>query len=230
MYTYSAKPNTIEEVQTTIENWFGTRYKETKSPFSLKANQTGLDVFISHSAHHDLKVEILERCLLSKHGYQVAGYGFFNGVCWAAGQLPYELSCECIKTKIIPMLEGHIQTLTEFRKKLLVPATEAKGYHHISTRYFTTWAKVEVYATDGGHHFLRWPKYGDKANDMETVPVSRYTWLKEGAMLEETATNMNACYAEEVTREIKYTKSQLARQQKRVAEWPKPRCNCVSCI
>ena len=63
MYTYSAKPSTIEEVQTTIENWFGTRYKEAKPPFSLKSNQTGLNVFISHSAH-DLKVEIIERCLL----------------------------------------------------------------------------------------------------------------------------------------------------------------------
>jgi hypothetical protein len=64
MYTYSAKPSTIEEVQTTIENWFGTRYKAAKAPFSLKSSQTGLNVFISHSAHHDLKVEIIERCLL----------------------------------------------------------------------------------------------------------------------------------------------------------------------
>ena len=64
MYTYSAKPSTIEEVQNAIESWFGTRYKEAKPPFSLKSNQTGLNVFISRSAHHDLKVEIIERCLL----------------------------------------------------------------------------------------------------------------------------------------------------------------------
>ena len=64
MYTYSAKPSTIEELQTTIENWFATRYKEAKPPLSLKSNRTGLNVFISHSAHHDLKVEITERCLL----------------------------------------------------------------------------------------------------------------------------------------------------------------------
>lgn len=64
MYTYSAKPGTIDEVQTTIENWLGARYKETKPPCSLKSNQTGLNMFISHSAHHDLRVEIIERCLL----------------------------------------------------------------------------------------------------------------------------------------------------------------------
>lgn len=66
MYTYSAKPSTIEEVQTTIENWFGARSKEAKPlcTLSLKSSQNGLNVFISHSAHHDLKVEIMERCLL----------------------------------------------------------------------------------------------------------------------------------------------------------------------
>ena len=66
MYTYSAKPNTIEEVQATIENWFGTRYKEAKSPYTLsrKSNEPGLNVFISHSARHDLKVEMFGRILL----------------------------------------------------------------------------------------------------------------------------------------------------------------------
>jgi hypothetical protein len=64
MSTCSAEPGTIEEVQTTIENWFGARYKEATPAFSLKSKHTGLDVFISHSAHHDLKVEIIERSLL----------------------------------------------------------------------------------------------------------------------------------------------------------------------
>src|SRR5208283_73583 len=66
MYTYSAEPNTIEEVQSTIENWFGTRYKQAKPPWTLsrKSKDAGLDVFISRSAHHDLKVEMDGRCLL----------------------------------------------------------------------------------------------------------------------------------------------------------------------
>ena len=64
MSTYSAEPSTIEEVQTTIENWFGARYKEATPAFSPKSKRTGLDVFISHSAHHDLKVEIIDRSLL----------------------------------------------------------------------------------------------------------------------------------------------------------------------
>jgi hypothetical protein len=64
MYTYSSKPSTIEEVQTTIENWFETRLKEAKPRFSLKSNQTGLHVLISRSSHPVLKVEIIEHCLL----------------------------------------------------------------------------------------------------------------------------------------------------------------------
>jgi hypothetical protein len=64
--TVSAKPSTIEEVQAEIEKWFGTRYKQAKPPWSLsrKSSETRLTVFISHFAQHDLKVEIVGRCLL----------------------------------------------------------------------------------------------------------------------------------------------------------------------
>ena len=66
MYTYSAKPNTIEEVQTTIEHWFGASYKEVKPPCTLsrESNESRLNVFIAYSTHRDLKVEMVERCLL----------------------------------------------------------------------------------------------------------------------------------------------------------------------
>lgn len=66
MHTDSSKPNTIEEVQATIENWFGARYGEAKLPctFSRKADENELDVFIAYSAHRNLKVEMIERRLL----------------------------------------------------------------------------------------------------------------------------------------------------------------------
>jgi hypothetical protein len=66
MHTDFANPNTIEEVQTTIEKWFGARYKEAKPPCTLirQSNEPGLDVFIALSAHRDLKVEMIERSLL----------------------------------------------------------------------------------------------------------------------------------------------------------------------
>src|SRR5689334_9750449 len=66
MYTYSANPSTIEEVQKAIENWFRARYKEAKPrrALSVKSSETGLNVFISRSANHDLKIEVMERFLL----------------------------------------------------------------------------------------------------------------------------------------------------------------------
>src|SRR5580704_8785038 len=86
MYTYSAKPDTIEEVQTTIENWFGTRYKEAKPPYtlSLKSNELGLNVFISHSAHHDLKVEMIERVLLFQVKHTRLNLNLERFVVWSA--------------------------------------------------------------------------------------------------------------------------------------------------
>lgn len=35
--------------------------------------------------------------LVAKHGYVVAGYGFFNGVCPGSGRKPYEVSCDAIE-------------------------------------------------------------------------------------------------------------------------------------
>lgn len=66
MLTVSAKPSTLEEVQSTIEKWFGTRYKEAKPPWTVsrKSSESKLNLFISHSAQHDLKVEMAGRSLL----------------------------------------------------------------------------------------------------------------------------------------------------------------------
>jgi hypothetical protein len=65
MYTSSAQPSTIEEVQAAIENWFGIREQaaKPKRALSVKATGTGLDVLVSHRARQTLKIEMVERCL-----------------------------------------------------------------------------------------------------------------------------------------------------------------------
>jgi hypothetical protein len=65
MLTYSAKPDTIEQVQTEIQNWLGGRGKSGSRwlSFSRIPHKPTLRVFISHSAP-DLKVEMKEGCLL----------------------------------------------------------------------------------------------------------------------------------------------------------------------
>jgi hypothetical protein len=116
MYTYSAKPNTIEEVQTTIENWFGTRYKEAKPPytFSRKSNEPGLNVFISHSAHHDLKVEMIERILLFQVKHKRLNLNLERFLVSSA----YEGRNLCLSIKNDPELEHRllVTVLKEFSK------------------------------------------------------------------------------------------------------------------
>jgi hypothetical protein len=66
MHTDFANPNSIEEVQAAIQDWFGARYKKANPPYSFSRNSdaTGLDVFIAHSGHPDLRIKMNERCLL----------------------------------------------------------------------------------------------------------------------------------------------------------------------
>lgn len=65
MLTFSAQPDTVEDVQTEIQKWFGPRSKEQElfCTFSRKPKESALNIFISHSAHDELKVQVVERCL-----------------------------------------------------------------------------------------------------------------------------------------------------------------------
>jgi hypothetical protein len=65
MLTYSANPDTIEQVQSEIENWFGSRARDKGLPctFSRLPQKSTLRVFISY-ASNDFKLEMRERCLL----------------------------------------------------------------------------------------------------------------------------------------------------------------------
>src|SRR5215467_543830 len=64
MLTYSVHPDTIEQVQAEIQNWFGSsRVKEKELPtFSRSSQRATLRVFISH-ASDDFKLEMKGRCL-----------------------------------------------------------------------------------------------------------------------------------------------------------------------
>jgi hypothetical protein len=65
MLTYSARPETVEEVQAAIQKWLGGKDKNSNRWFSFSRipHKTTLRVWITHSAP-DVKVEMNERCLL----------------------------------------------------------------------------------------------------------------------------------------------------------------------
>ena len=64
MLTYSAQPDTVEQVQAEIQKWFGNRSKGKEPPciFFRKPQESTLSIFISQ-ASEDLKFEMVERCL-----------------------------------------------------------------------------------------------------------------------------------------------------------------------
>jgi hypothetical protein len=65
MLTYSAQPETVEEVQAAIQKWLGGKDKNRNHWFSFSRipHKTTLRVWITHSGS-DVKVEMNERCLL----------------------------------------------------------------------------------------------------------------------------------------------------------------------
>lgn len=73
---------------------------------------------------------------LALHGYEVAKYGFFNGICPGSRNLPYEKSCDLVKQSIIDMKKRITDTKNEISKLMVVPKEpfaivrykEPKGY------------------------------------------------------------------------------------------------------
>jgi hypothetical protein len=65
MLSYSAQPETVEEVQAAIQKWLGGKDKNSSRWFSFSRipHKTALRVSICHPAP-DVKVEMNERCLL----------------------------------------------------------------------------------------------------------------------------------------------------------------------
>ena len=61
----SVHPDTIEQVQSEIQNWFRQRSKDIELPctFSISTEKSTLRLFFSH-ASYDFKFEMNERCLL----------------------------------------------------------------------------------------------------------------------------------------------------------------------
>jgi hypothetical protein len=64
MLTYSAQPDTVEQVQAEIQNWFASRFQKKELPWTFfrKPQESALYIFISH-ASEDLNFEVVERCL-----------------------------------------------------------------------------------------------------------------------------------------------------------------------
>ena len=115
MLTYFAQPDTVEQVQAEIQNWFGARTKGEKLPwtFSRKPQESTLHIFISH-ASGDLKFEMVERCLL----FQIKQRRLTLNLDKFLVRAAYEGEKLCLNIDRDPAVENHFlaSTLRQFTK------------------------------------------------------------------------------------------------------------------
>jgi hypothetical protein len=109
MLTYSAQPDTVEQVQAEIQNWFRTRTKGEELPwtFSRKPQESTLHIFISHSSE-DSKFEMVERCLL----FQMRQKRLTLNLDKFLIRTAYEGEKLCLNIDRDPALEHHFLTST----------------------------------------------------------------------------------------------------------------------
>lgn len=84
------------------------------------------------------RIQMLPAGMLAKHGYEVAGYGFFNGICMGAGHLPLEQDKSIVEATIT-WAEGVIKSI---RAEIARVAAE-KGIHFAWVHVYkpATWSR-----------------------------------------------------------------------------------------
>lgn len=170
------------------------------------------------------RLQKLPNDVLAKHGYQVAMYGYFAGVCKGSAHSPYEEDCSWIKNFLIPQAQAEEKRLIEFVSELRLHVTEPKGWHLVYTIMGSIWNRLDVLGAP--EHKYPVIKTGiTKYNPSGVEPCHRFTWLPniyeatpEALLI--VAQAMNEHYAKHVEQyEIRRIRRYIEWQQARVANW-----------
>jgi len=106
----------------------------------------------------------LPRGRLSLHGYQVAGWGFFNGVCTGARHLPFEQD--------ISLIEGSIRWAQARQEEVEAFAARTRGETE------TVWVHEYIPGTwNRGQRHSRYEWRQFKVSDLIEVNNHRIRWL-----------------------------------------------------
>lgn len=89
--------------------------------------------------------------LLAKHGYQVAGYGFFNGTCWGSDHLPFEKDKSLVEqtiahftAKAAAIREEAVEERASVSNKVSVHVYVREPHKKWGMTGSYQWVKVEV--------------------------------------------------------------------------------------
>lgn len=168
--------------------------------------------------------------VLSKHGYTVK-WGFFSGVCQGAGHLPYELSCDLIKSCIAnaqEILAKDEATQASYRNRndgnmaWLLQRRKPVRYGFPATY---VWIDVEI--------FVKFNPFSDVADcaegqrgyntfhyiDPETKEERKIESYDYSISLENFVKSLNERRAKEMDAKITQIKRYITWQTKRLADW-----------
>ena len=168
----------------------------------------------------------LPKGLLSLHGY-TRKFHFFSGTCRGSNELPFEQSCDLIKT-FIAYAQEKLESQLAFQAKLREKATEAKGWIHeyVSWQHSPlhkggyVWREVEIkqvpwLSSDGETYY----KYTCLGKDNKEHKIELYEM--EISDILEAATKMNKAYAVYKQKDIEDIRKYIVWQENRVKTWQK---------
>lgn len=177
----------------------------------------------THKGHCQLcdRLQMLPKGKMAKHGYEVAGWGFFNGTCHGSDHLPYEQSADLIPP-MIESMKKQIARTTEWRDEILAPVTEPKAWYREYVRKDNwsgkyVWREIEIItihheSTDGfEYNTFEYVNHVGKQVRLNDAYGQR-TW-------EEVCTYLNSLKAKEVSQTIKQMQDYLNFLEKRLANF-----------
>ena len=186
----------------------------------------------THSGHCQAcgRLQKLPNGKLSKHGYNIT-HGFFSGVCAGASHLPYEQSCDLIKT-FIESAERDLQRVLDTQARLRARATEPKAWVRVyvkadwSRRSGYEWRERAVtHETSANGHFKNFYYAAtENADGAERNSLNRRIngpegYWKSGTDILDACTYANAKYADWMDFEVVSLRRYIVWQQERVAAW-----------
>jgi len=164
---------------------------------------------------------------LAKHGYEVAGFGFFNGVCWGAEHPPFEESCDFLRDNVLPRLWDQLKRLQVFLSEIRKDTAENRvwiRYRERSTgkRYNAMrWLRVDVFmdqTPNGDKPFITLPD-NDKADFSVWRGRYHHDWRDYGDDLKLCCRVQNREKIRDVLSEIKKLRSAFIYHKSRVIHW-----------
>lgn len=161
---------------------------------------------------------------LAKHGYVVAGYGFFNGVCMGSGHKPLEQDKTIVERSIVWAQDMIVKVKADIDKVGAEKGFHFAWYHSYiqaswknrRSRYVWEYCPVAVVGLKYAHRD-EYYREGYVYTSEGAIPASRHSI--HAKTTQELCDALNAKYIESRQRDIKELERYIADQKYRIKTW-----------